>query len=204
MPPMFRLLPLFFAPFFSPADGGAAGGGVDADADGDDQHDESKDRDDQDDDKLGDAGKKALDAERDLRKKAEKDARDLKKRLDTLEAEKKKRDEDKATENGEFEKLANDRAAEIEDLKQQIKDRDAKDTKAAIAKKHGIPDELIAMLQGETEDDIEASAKTVAKHLKVRDTTDIDAGEKSQTKSKDKTPDKKAFADPARWGLRPN
>ena len=146
-----------------------------------------------------DEAKKLRSENASLRKRA----KDAEMKAQAAESAKQQREEAEAKEQGKWEELAKKYEGEIDTLKQQIATRDQADVKATIAKKHGIPDDLIPMLQGETEDDIDASAKTVAKHLKVRESTDIDAGVKTQNGERKKAEtDKKAFADPARWGLR--
>lgn len=62
---------------------------------------------------LGDAGKRALEAEREARKQAEKTARDAAKELETLKAAKVKADEDKAAEEGRWKELAEKREADL-------------------------------------------------------------------------------------------
>lgn len=64
-------------------------------------------------DRLGDAGKKALEQERDARKAAEKTARETRNELDTLKAAKAKEDEAKQAEQGEWQKLAEKREASL-------------------------------------------------------------------------------------------
>ena len=144
-------------------------------------------------------------------KKLRSEAAGLRKRLkdaetkaQAAEAAKQQREEAEAKEQGKWEEIAKKREGELADLNRKLAERDQADAKAAIAKKHGIPDDLVSLLQGETDDDIDASARTLAKHLKVRESTDIDAGVKTQNGERKKAEtDKKAFADPTRWGLRP-
>lgn len=64
-------------------------------------------------DGLGEAGKKALEQERDARKAAEKIARETVKELDTLKAAKAKEDEDKQAEQGKWQELAEKREASL-------------------------------------------------------------------------------------------
>lgn len=64
-------------------------------------------------DGLGDAGKKALEQERDARKAAEKTARESAKELETLKAAKAKEDEDKQAEQGKWQQLAEKREASL-------------------------------------------------------------------------------------------
>lgn len=186
MPPMFRFLPLYALPFLFPADGNSGGG------DDDPNDDPTDDRDDKGgDDSLGDAGKKALDTERDARKLAEKNARDLQKRIDKLEADQKKRDDDDATKKGEWEKLAKDRETEIADLNRKITERDLQDRKRAAARKHNLPDELIDRLVGETDEELEADAKALAKLATNREAPETDADKRTGAK-----PNTKKTGDP--------
>jgi len=66
-----------------------------------------------DDAPLGDAGKKALDAERDARKAAEKEARDAKARLAQIEADAQKAKDAEAAEQGKWKELAEKRDADL-------------------------------------------------------------------------------------------
>lgn len=63
---------------------------------------------------LGEAGTKALQAERDARKLAEKAARDTTKELDTLKAARAQEDEAKAKEQGKWQELAEKRDADLQ------------------------------------------------------------------------------------------
>jgi hypothetical protein len=77
---------------------------------------------------------------------------------------------------GDFEKLADDRQAQIELLQAQIADRDAADLKRTVAAKHKLPPDLAARLVGETEAELEADAKTLAKLVGAREAPDTEAG----------------------------
>ncbi|HQY29981.1 MAG TPA: hypothetical protein PK691_01780 [Thermomicrobiales bacterium] len=80
-------------------------------------------------DQLGEAGRKALEAERKARSDAEKKAAALQKQIDDAAAAKAKADADEAERKGEFEKLATDRAKVIEtknaELMTATQERDA-------------------------------------------------------------------------------
>lgn len=128
------------------------------------------------DEPLGDAGKAALQKERDAREAAEKEAKRLKKIVDDAEAAKKKADDEAAAKNGEFEKLATDRRARIAELEQQLAERDASALRAKVAAKHKLPDELAELLRGESESDLETHAKTLAKLVKPPVAADTEAG----------------------------
>lgn len=62
---------------------------------------------------LGDAGKRALEAEREARKAAEKEAREAKQKLDQIEAAQREADEAQAAEQGRWKELAEKREADL-------------------------------------------------------------------------------------------
>lgn len=117
-------------------------------------------------DALGDAGKKALDAERKARADAEKRLTALQKQIDETNAAKAKADEADAEKKGEFERLAADRAEALKQrdaelktiqderdaLRERVDARDAED-KAMIARwvkdNKGIVDEYLDFYPGE-------------------------------------------------------
>ena len=70
---------------------------------------------------------------------------------------------------------------------------------STIAKTAGLPEDLADRQKGETDEELEADAKAMAKHLKAQDAPDNDAGKRTAPGLK--KPDKSAYADPARWGL---
>jgi hypothetical protein len=168
--------------------------------------DDGRDADDQDQqdthesDALGDKGREALRRERDARKTAEKERNDLAKRIADIEKAQKDRDDADAKAKGEWEKVATERQAELDKLKADLAARDLNDRKTAIAKAAGLPDDLATRLQGETDEELEADAKGMAKLLRVQDAPENDAGER--TPKGTKKPDKNAWSDPAKWGLR--
>jgi len=83
-------------------------------------------------DGLGDAGKRALEAEREARKAAERKAKELEERLAAIEAERERAAEDEAAKRGEFERLATERQAKIEKLEAQLQSvREERDALAA-------------------------------------------------------------------------
>lgn len=157
-----------------------------------DSHDESE--------SLGDAGKAALKAEREARKKAESEVKSLAKRIEDFERRERERDEQAAKDQGKWEEIAKAREDELAQLKREIAERDLRDRKTAIAKAHDLPDEFVERLKGETDEELEADAKAIAKLLKIREVPDNDAGQRTPPGNKNR--DKKQFADPARWGLR--
>ena len=82
------------------------------------------------DEPLGDAGKLALQKERDDRKAAEKRAKDAEDRLAQIDAERTKADEETAKANGEFERLAGDRLTKLEKAEAEAKDHKARADRA--------------------------------------------------------------------------
>lgn len=144
---------------------------------------------------------------REQAKKLRSEAANLRQRLKDAEAraqaaEKAQRDRDEAEkrEQGKWEEIAKAREDELAQLKRDIAERDLRDRKTAIAKAHDLPDEFVERLKGETDEELEADAKAIAKLLKIREVPDNDAGQRTPPGNKNR--DKKQFADPARWGLR--
>lgn len=167
-----------------------------------DKPDESppEDRDDSEDtDDLGDKGKAALKREREARKAAEKRRGDLEKQIAAYEKEKREADDKAAKDAGEWEKVATAREEELTKLRNDLAARDLKERKAAIAKANGIPDDAIDRLHGETDEELEADAKALARILKAREAPDTDAGERTPPGSKKR--DRTKYAEPGRWGL---
>lgn len=128
---------------------------------------------------LGDKGRSAIQKEREARKVAEKAAADMQKRLDEIEAKQREADEAKAKERGEWEKIAQQREAELAELKKALTERDLNDRRTALARKHSLPDEIANRLVGETDDEIEEDAKRLAKLFARTDGLDTDSGKRS-------------------------
>ena len=93
----------------------------------------------------GDAGKKALNAERDARKSAEAHAKDLEAALAAAVAER-----DTATADGA--KALADATAEVERLNMQV-------ARMEVVRAKGLTDELGSFIQGSTREELEASAE---------------------------------------------
>lgn len=93
---------------------------------------------------LGDAGKKALDAERKRAAAAEREAKTLKARLDEIEAA-------SLSELEKAQKAANDAAARLAEYEKTTLRQ-----KVALIK--GVPADLVDRLRGDTEDEIAADA----------------------------------------------
>ena len=113
---------------------------------------------------LGDAGKKAIDRERDARKAAEKEKKDLEARLKEYE------DRDKS----EAQKLADENAA--------LKAENAKAAREAligrVALEHKLDAADLDLLHGDTEDELSARAKRIAELKTAAGTGSADQGAK--------------------------
>ena len=107
------------------------------------------------DEPLGEGGLKALHAERDARAAAEKRAADLQAQIDAIEASKMS-DLEKA------QKLAADAEAKVAELAAEVAARDLLITKQSIGVELGLPAELVARMQGETEEELREDAKKLA------------------------------------------
>lgn len=106
---------------------------------------------------------------------------------------------EEAKKQGDFKKLYEDLDERYKALESSLAERDLNDLKRTIATDEGLPADLALRLQGDDEDALRTDAKALAKHLKAKDPGDTDAGDR--TKPGQKNSDKKAFSDPARWGL---
>ncbi|MBK0418285.1 hypothetical protein JD276_04470 [Leucobacter sp. CSA1] len=111
---------------------------------------------------LGDAGKKAIAAERDARKQAEAAAAEYKKKLDAIE-------QASLSELEKAQRAAESAAEESARLKAEIESRDLQILKQSIGAELKLPPELVARLQGDTEEALREDAKSLA--ALVPDTT---------------------------------
>lgn len=138
-------------------------------------------------DALGDAGKRALDAERQRAEAAEKEL----KKLQRAQADREAAD---AKARGDWEKLATDRQAEIDRLSAEVARRDADALRAKVAARHTLPEALAARLVGDDEAALEADAKELAKLVKppAAADTEVGAGSGKRTGPADKPADAKA------------
>lgn len=116
-------------------------------------------------------------------RKLRREAAGYRKEVEAAKAEQVKRDEAEATKRGEWEKVATERADRIADLERQIADRDRQDRKRAAGRKHNLPDELVDRLTGETDDDLEADAKALAKLVGTREAPETDADKRTATRT---------------------
>lgn len=98
----------------------------------------------QDEQGLGDAGKKALNAERDARKSAEARVKDLEQQLADAVAS-------SDTSKADAAKALADAQAEVERLNQQVQ-------RLEVIREKGLSDALGAFIQGGTREELEASA----------------------------------------------
>jgi hypothetical protein len=93
-----------------------------------------------------------------------------------LDEAKRKQAEDEAKAKGEWEQLAAARQAEVDRLTGELAARDRALLVARVAAKHRLPDALATRLVGQTEAELEADAKVLAKELAVQQAPDTEAG----------------------------
>lgn len=108
---------------------------------------------------------------------------------------------DEAKKQGDFEKLYNAEKEAHDTLKADVAKRDHEDLKKRIAAEAKLPEGAWKRLVGETEDELKADAKDMAKTFVSTKDVDTDAG-KTRTKSAS-TADKdiEALKKPDAWGL---
>lgn len=155
--------------------------------------------------------KTALAKERKDRETAQSEAkalRGLRKELDDLKQSIQQRKDADAAANGEWEKVAGDREkaiserdVEIERLKAQIADRDLTERKRTLAKKAGLPESMISRMQGATDEELEADAKELAKHLKAPEADDHDDAGATTKRDGRKSKQDAAYKNPSYWGI---
>jgi hypothetical protein len=93
------------------------------------------------------------------------EARELKERLDKLEAVAKEREDKELTEQQKWEQLAIKREKELNELKADYEGKLQASLKKLIGKEFGLPDELVARLQGASDEELRADAAILAKVL---------------------------------------
>lgn len=100
---------------------------------------------------------------------------------------KKQEDEQKAkaealrlAEQGEFKMLADQRAARIAELENDLKAREVNTLRATIAARHKLPEHWIVRLVGETEAEIDTDAARIAKDLAPPKAPNAEGGERPQ------------------------
>lgn len=107
------------------------------------------------DEPLGEGGLKALHAERDARAKAEKTAADLQAQIDAIETE-------KLSDLEKAQKQAESAAAKAAELEAEVAARDLQIMRQSIGAELGLPSELVARMQGATEEELREDAKKLA------------------------------------------
>jgi len=128
------------------------------------------------DEPLGDAGKLALMKERERRDEFEKRAKAAETELAKINAAKATADEDAAKRNGEFERLYQAEIAKRESTEKELATERRTFLVNKVGLRHKLPDDVIELLKGDTEDEVDAHAKTLAKHFGVRHAPDTEGG----------------------------
>ncbi len=176
-------------------------------SDSEEKNDQTEERDAQQDDRNESAAEqskterdKTLARLSDERREARERAQKAEAELEAIRKKQRDADEAKAKESGEFQKLLEQREKDLNELKASIAQRDFADLKRRIAAGEGLTASWATRIQGDDEDALRADAKAIAKDLKTREPSDTDAGDR--TKPGQKRPDKKEFANQARWGIR--
>ncbi len=115
---------------------------------------------------LGDAGKKALDAERTARRAAEKQARDLAAQLKTL-GEVGKTDMEKLT-------------ARLDSAEKHAAESAREAMRLRVGAEHKLPKEITSRLRGDTEEEMTADAAVLAELVRQRSRPagDVDQGQR--------------------------
>lgn len=103
---------------------------------------------------LGDAGKKAIQAERDARKAAEKANAELAARLKEFE-------DSKLSELEKAQRAATESAAELAALR-------AENIRKSVALEKGVPSDLVEFLTGDTEEQVAAKADALLARLNIQ------------------------------------
>jgi hypothetical protein len=152
---LLSLLPLF-----------ATKGDDDADDDPGDQDDDTDDQGDPDDDEpLGDKGKKALQRERDRADAEERKRKDAERQLRALQKKQREAEEAAAKDEGDYKSLYDDLKTKFDALESERETEKLTANRERIARKHQIPDDLLDLVRGDTDEEIEASVKKLAKHV---------------------------------------
>lgn len=151
---------------------------------------EAADKQKADEESLGDAGKRALDAERAKVKDAEKRARDaeaaLKAKTDAEEVAK----TEAAKTAGDFEKLYKAELEKREKLEKDAVESTRRELRAKVAKAHNLPDDVADRLMGDTEEALAADAAKLAQHVKpVATAAETETGNRNGTTDKSKQVD---------------
>jgi hypothetical protein len=88
-------------------------------------------------------------------------ANDLEARLSKIESDKKAADEDELAKKGEWQKIAEQRAAEKAALEAKLAEQERAALRLKVGVAAGLPAALIERLQGTTEDELKADAETL-------------------------------------------
>lgn len=94
-----------------------------------------------------------------------KEARELQKRLEELESTRKQVEEKELVENQKWQQLAEKREKELAELKAALETERINNMRVRIGSEFKLPAKLQARLQGNTEDEIRADAKSLAEEL---------------------------------------
>ena len=177
---------LYYGPLFSTDQGSGGGAGASDDSGDGNEGDESNpsggaaDDDSEPDGEDVTGLKNSLKAVRGEKKTLKEQLDAANSELDQLRKQKtdaqRKQDEDA----GNWEKIAKDREDEINQLKADAAKRDLDDLKRRVGKHKdfNLPDDLIDLLRGETEDELRAHAKKLAAHVAKQDGPDTDSGKR--------------------------
>lgn len=179
---------LLTGPFFAPDDDG--GGGND---DPENKKDESKPK------TITFGSQEDLDAVIEARLERDRKAQRAKLLQEAKDQVKADQDKVEAEEQGNYKRLYEDTLKELETAKADLATAQLDSIRTRIGAKYGLSETLTKRLIGETEDDIEADAKLVAKEVKpVEETSkkevkktvgNADAGKGSSGSDLDGTPD---------------
>lgn len=130
-------------------------------------------------DDLGDAGKRALQAERDRAKRAERDAAELRAEIAKRDADAEEARRKAAEADGKWEEVAKGHEAEIERLKGDLAKRDYERDFDKAVREAKLPDDLVEFVRGDTYDEMLASAQKLAERVSRQDAPDNDTGKRS-------------------------
>lgn len=99
--------------------------------------------------------------------KYRKEKQETERRLAELEAASKQQEEKKLTEQQEWQKLAEKRAAELEAMKAELANERLNFLRTAIGNEYKLPPAIAKRLTGSNEDELRADAKAIAAELKL-------------------------------------
>jgi hypothetical protein len=99
--------------------------------------------------------------------KHRKEKQELAERLAALETASKQQEEKKLTEQQEWQKLAEKRAAELEAMKAELANERLNFLRTALGAEYKLPPAIAKRLAGSTEDELRADAKAIAAELKL-------------------------------------